>query len=73
MYNGSSYSLFYTTYCDMTNWENDGVYVKAHKSYRSSNLSSQFIPGVCYGERGDILDMHFLKSNMFLQRKDYQL
>ena len=27
----------------MTNWENDGVYVKAHKSYRSSNLGSQFI------------------------------
>ena len=69
MYNGSSYSLFYTTYCDMTNWENDGVYVKAHKSYRSSNLSSQFIPGVCYGERGDILDMHFLKSNMFFTKE----
>lgn len=68
MYNGNSYSLFYTTYC-MTNWENDGVYVKAHKSYRSSNLGSQFIPGVCYGERGDILDMHFLKSNMFFTKE----
>lgn len=59
MYNGNPYSLFYTTYTDMTNWEKNGLYVKEHKSYRSSNLESQFLPGVCYGERGDILDMHF--------------
>lgn len=44
-------------------------FIKAHKSYRSSNLGSQFIPGVCYGERGDILDMHFLKSNMFFTKE----
>lgn len=69
MYNGNSYSLFYTTYSDMTNWENNGLYVKEHKSYRSSNLESQFQPGVCYGERGDILDMHFLKSKMFFTKE----
>ena len=69
MYNGNSYSLFYTTYSDMTNWENNGLYVKEHKSYRSSNLESQFQPGVCYGERGNILDMHFLKSKMFFTKE----
>ena len=69
MYNGNPYSLFYTTYFDMTNWENDGIYVKAHRSYRSSNLNSQFLPGVCYGERGDILDMHFLKKGMFFTKE----
>lgn len=69
MYNGNPYSLFYTTYTDMTNWEKNGLYVKEHKSYRSSNLESQFLPGVCYGERGDILDMHFLKKNMFFTKE----
>lgn len=69
MYNGNPYSLFYTTYADMTNWEKNGLYVKEHKSYRSSNLESQYLPGVCYGERGDILDMHFLKKNMFFTKE----
>lgn len=69
MYNGCSYNLFYTPYNELTNWECNGKYVKEHKSYRSSNLQSQMKPGVCYGERGDILDMQILKKEMFFTKE----
>ena len=69
MFNGASYSLFYCPYSEVTFWGNDGTAVKAHKSYRSSNLDSQFFSGVCYGERGDILDMQIFKKNMFFTKE----
>ncbi|MDE6007753.1 MAG: N-6 DNA methylase, partial [Muribaculaceae bacterium] len=69
MFNGSNYSLFYCCYYDCTSWEKNGQNVKAHKSYRSSNLNSQFNAGVCYGERGDILDMQIFKKDMFFTKE----
>ena len=65
VYNGSSHSLFYTTYRDFEFWKSDGRIVKAHVSYRSCDPSfiGSFMIG--YGKRGDILDAHITKKNTF--------
>lgn len=69
MYNGADYSLFYSPYQEVTSWEKEGMLVKAHVSYRSSNLGSQFKQGICYGKRGEFLDSQILKKNFFFTKE----
>lgn len=65
VYGGSSYSLFYTTYRDLVQWGDEGRIVKTYNSYRSSRMEWQLRYGVCYGKRGDVVDAHIFKNNMF--------
>ena len=66
VYNGSSYSLFYTTYRDCEFWgKEDGVIVKANVSYRSCDPSYLGSYVIGYGKRGEILDSHIVKKQSF--------
>ena len=63
LYNGGSYSLFYSTYHDVVSWERNGEVAKTNSGFRCSNPSLQRLAGVGYGKRGEILDSHILKEN----------
>jgi hypothetical protein len=66
LYNGSSYSLFYTNYRDISKFGSDYSHVKYHKSVVLRNQEYQFRGGVGFGKRGDYFDAHVLKmSSMF--------
>lgn len=65
MYNGSSFSMFYTYIRELAFWGIDGTIVKANKSVVLRNNDFQLLPGVCYGKRGDIVDAHILRKNEF--------
>lgn len=62
MYNGSGYSLFYTTYRDLTLWGRESSLVVFNSHVVVRNLHSQGKIGTCYGKRGDIIDAHILKA-----------
>lgn len=65
LYNGGSYSLFYSDYRICVKWENDGMAIRNHKSFRNSSSLYQLKRGVGFGKRGDIVDAHILKDNTF--------
>lgn len=66
VYNGSFYTMFYTTYRDCEFWgKNDGIIVKSHISYRSCDSSYLGSYVIGYGKRGDILDSHVVKKMSF--------
>ena len=64
MYNGSTYSLFYSYYRELSLWGHNAKHVKDNSHVVLRNTQSQFKPGVGYGKRGDILDAHILKPGM---------
>ena len=65
IYNGGSYSLFYTTYRDFVSWEKNGEVAKTNSGFRCSNPTLQRHKGICYGKRGEIIDAHILKADFF--------
>ena len=65
VYGGSFHTLFYTCYRELVQWIEDGKIAKTWKSYRSSSLEWQNKQGVCYGKRGEIVDAHIFKKDMF--------
>ena len=65
LYNGGSFTLFYSITRDCVKWEKDGIAIKAHTSFRNSSGEYQLSYGVGYGKRGDIVDAHILKKNNF--------
>ena len=65
LYNGGSYSLFYSDYRICVKWENDGMAIRNHKSFGNSSSLYQLKRGVGFGKRGDIVDAHILKDNTF--------
>lgn len=62
-YNGSTFSLFYTYGRELCSWEQNGKIAKSNSSVVLRNESYQFLPGVCYGKRGEFVDAHVLKRN----------
>ena len=65
LYNGGSFSLFYSISRDCVKWINNGVAIKAHPSFRNSSGEYQLSSGVGYGKRGEIVDAHILKKDHF--------
>ena len=65
LYNGSGYSLFYTKSRDCIKWIRDGEAIKHHQSFRNSSGEYQLYSGVGFGKRGDIVDSHILKKDIF--------
>lgn len=64
MYNGSTYSLFYSYYRELCLWGDNAKYIKDNAHVVLRNQQYQFKKGVGYGKRGDILDAHILKPEM---------
>lgn len=65
IYRGGDFSLFYTVYRDLVVWEKDGEIASLYPNFRPTGADVQNMPGVGYGERGDIIDAHILKGNFF--------
>ena len=61
MYNGSSHTLFYHIYRDVTVWGEHASLVNSNPHVVIRNLSLQGGKGVGYGKRGEILDAHIMK------------
>lgn len=66
-YNGGSFTLFYTTYCDFTFWNANLLEADLNFGYRNPNLHN--IGGVGYGKRGEIIDAHVLKKDFIFSRE----
>lgn len=64
LYNGGTFSMFYTTPRLMVKYGLDGEIVNNHKSVILRNKNYQKLPGIGYGKRGDILDAHVINENM---------
>lgn len=72
LYHGGSYSLFYFPYNELVAWTNDGEIVKNSSSVLR-NLTYQGRMGCGYGKRGEILDAHILKPNMFFTHEGHAI
>lgn len=71
MYNGSTYSLFYSYYRELCYWGSDGSILKNNPNVVLRNLSYHFLSGVGYGKRGEILDAHIFKKDMLFTVEGY--
>lgn len=61
LYHGGAFQMFYKTYREMVAW-GDGSIPSASRS-NMRNTASNFLRGVGYGKRGDILDAHLIKDD----------
>lgn len=71
MYNGSTYSLFYSYYRELCYWGSDGSILENNPNVVLRNLSYHFLSGVGYGKRGEILDAHIFKKDMLFTVEGY--
>lgn len=62
LYNGAEFSLFFSPSRDVTKYGSDGRVVGSNRSVVLRNLDYQFLSGVGYGKRGEIVDAHVLCS-----------
>ncbi|HEX8594748.1 MAG TPA: BREX-1 system adenine-specific DNA-methyltransferase PglX [Pseudomonas sp.] len=62
LYNGSEYSLYVSPDRDVVIKGYDTDFLKSHPSCVLRNPSFQFLPGIGYGKRGEVLDAHLLES-----------
>lgn len=65
MYNGGSFSQFYTVYRELSFWGTNGEIVKANSSVVLRNPDYQLCAGIGYGKRGEIVDAHILHDKSF--------
>lgn len=72
LYHGGAYNLFYLPYKDLAVWEKNGDIVKSSSSVLRNPLYHMNI-GCGYGKRGDILDAHVLKKNMFFTHEGHAI
>lgn len=62
LYNGAEFSLFASPKRDITKYGLDGCFVVSNESVVLRNPDYQFLSGVGYGKRGEIIDAHALCS-----------
>ena len=62
LYNGAEFSLFASPNRDVTKYGDGGCLVASNKSVVLRNPDYQFLSGVGYGKRGEIIDAHVLSS-----------
>ena len=72
LYHGGAFTLFYYPYKDIAAWEKQGKIVKNSSSVLR-NPNYHFKLGCGYGKRGDILDAHVLKRNMFFTHEGHAI
>lgn len=71
MYNGSTYSLFYSYYRELCYWGINGKLLASNSNVVLRNQNYHFLQGVGYGKRGEILDAHIFKKNMLFTVEGY--
>jgi hypothetical protein len=64
LYNGSKHSHFYTSIREVAYFGKNGEKVSSIPKVSLSNFDKAFEPGVCYGKRGEILDVQILRKNI---------
>lgn len=65
MYNGGSFTQFYSTNREVAYWGKTGDIVKANSSVVLRNPDYQLLAGIGYGKRGEIVDAHVLHDKSF--------
>lgn len=73
MYNGSSFSMFYSNYRELTYWGDNAILLQNNPSVVLRNLSYHFKPGSCYGKRGEIIDAHIFRKDSVFTVEGYAL
>lgn len=73
MYNGSTFSLFYSYYRELIFWGEEAILLQNNPSVVLRNLSYHFKSGSCYGKRGDIIDAHIFKKDSVFTVEGYAL
>ena len=71
MYNGSTYSLFYSYYRELCYWGINGKLLASNSNVVLRNQNYHFLQGVGYGKRGEILDAHIFKKDMLFTVEGY--
>lgn len=71
MYNGSTYSLFYSYYRELCYWGINGKLLASNSNVVLRNQNYHFLQGVGYGKRGEILDAHIFKKDMLFTVDGY--
>lgn len=72
LYHGGAYNLFYLPYKEVVSWEKNGEIANCSSSVlRNSNYHGKI--GCGYGKRGEILDSHILKPNMFFTHEGHAI
>lgn len=71
MYNGSTYSLFYSYYRELCYWGINGKLLALNSNVVLRNQNYHFLQGVGYGKRGEILDAHIFKKDMLFTVEGY--
>lgn len=61
LYHGGAFSMFYKTYREMVAWGDGSIPTASRSNMR--NVEKNFIPGVGYGKRGEIVDAQVVKSD----------
>jgi hypothetical protein len=65
IYEGSTYTLFYTVYRDTLIWEKNGDIARTYPNFRPTGIDYVQTIGLCYGKRGEILDAHIKKKDLY--------
>ena len=60
VYNGSEFTLFVAPHRDIVIDGRNSKWLSSHRSVVLRNPTYQFLPGIGYGKRGEILDAHIL-------------
>jgi hypothetical protein len=63
VYNGSTYTLFFTPIRLVGRYGKDAGLISPHRSVALRNMAFQFKRGVGYGKRGDVFDAHLLPDD----------
>lgn len=71
MYNGSTFSMFYSYYRELSFWGDNGQLLQANPQVVLRNIAEHFYSGACYGKRGEIIDAHIFKKNMLFTVEGY--
>ena len=71
LYHGGAFSMFYKTYRECVAWGNGSIPAASRSNLRNTN--SQFINGVGYGKRGEILDAHIVKKDFCFTHEGHMI
>lgn len=62
LYNGGSYSRYYSPEMDVVFYGDNGRLIQNHPSTIFRNLGLQQQPGIAFGKRGEFIDAHILRK-----------
>ena len=71
MWNGSNYSPFYVPMQEIVIWGSESNGVSTHSSTVIRNPNKHYLPGLCFGSRGEYLDVQILPRSLILTNEGF--